>query len=851
MNRLKVNIFLVFILLAYSNIGNAQCSDDGNYWIESWTSCVVSSNPNSARGNTVWLLFEFTEPQAFSNIHIWNANRTGESGLGGKTVFIDVSEDGSTWTQVGNDAYTWAQATEQDNYEGFVGPNLESFGFIEKLLFTFIDNHEQSNCISIGELRFDIDQNACYGELDACGICDGPGFNLYFEDSDGDGLGNPDSSIESCELPSGYVENNYDNCDNGLLGWDNVANLFSENGCTGCHNGPQGSGGLDLTSFDGISNGGNICGPNILTGTVLVDIISISNYDGCSSAIPFPSMNERVGGSIDGDELLLIQNWIDDGALLDCNCPDGAMDSDGDGICDASDICQGLNDGLIGTACDDGDPCTTQDIITEDCQCIGAASQDSDFDGICDALDLAPNDPCTADDIIGMPEPQGWFANESNDCDLDGTYVSDGDLNDYDECVSHTGASLNPDCACSGAFAVGGGKYLDSDGISNTFYASGIPDNYMTGYIGYKDFLDLEFPYLETGAEICFTVGFSNPIGGVQFEVNDLGIYKFENPEPSLINYEPQTVCFPTFMPGTQKVRISRFITGGIKIDGATVDFCPCTESDANLDLISCACPNDFTQEVGTYESSFGISNPQESNGAPDGVFTGSIGSGDSLILSYLALPEDYEICLDVLFTELGGRISLEFNSENLVFVNPAGIGEENEVQKLCFKIGSNQNQTVILKDIGSGSIKVDGSTNRYCNPCASDNDLDGVCDDIDICILGDDNMDEDGDGTPDACDECNNNLVGLSCDDNNECTYNDIYDVNCICAGTPVDYELVDGLNGELLLHAKDSIDLIGDFNILSNGSFKAGHSITILPGFETQEFMSLDIEIDNCINN
>ena len=843
------NILLLIILnLCFIDNVISQCVDESNYWIESWKSCDDSQNPNPSRGNTVWLLFEFSNPEAISTTHIWNANRVGESAQGAKNVFVDISTDGINWTQVGSDSYTWAQGTELDDYEGFAGPDLQSYGFIEKILFTFVDNHEASSCISLSELRFDIDPDACYGVFDACGICDGPGLHTYYEDADSDGLGNPGSSIESCEVPVGYVDNQHDNCDNGLLGWENVVNIFSMNGCTGCHNGPQGAGNLDLTSYEGISLGGNICGSAILTGTVLVDIITISNYDGCSSTIPFPSMNERVGGSIDAEEILSIQQWIDDGALLDCNCPDGSPDSDGDGVCDESDLCYGLDDSLIGTPCDDGDPCTTQEVITHNCECVGLSALDSDFDGVCDELDLAPFDPCTADGEFGMPEPSDWINNMSNDCDQDGLLLSMGDLNDYDECISNQGASLNPACFCPDNFQTGGATLLTSFGISNDFYAVGIPDSAVTGYIGYKDYLDLSFPYMEIETEICFTLGFSDPDGGVQFEVNDLGIYKYQNPDPSLFNYELQTICFPSFMEGTQKVRISRFITGGIRIDGATYDYCPCTESDHELESNSCECPNDFTSNVGSYVSSFGISNSEQSDGEPDGIFTGNIGSGDSLILQYPAMSENYEICLDVLFSELWGRVSLDINGENHSIVNPAGMGEEDQIQTICFETNSNEIQTLVIKDIGSGIIMLDGSTNNFCNPCALDEDQDGICDDVDICLLGDDNLDQDGDGIPDDCDACNGNIIGLSCNDGNDCTYDDVYDENCDCIGTPLYHQLVENLNGPLELHTIDSITLGGNFDILSNGFFQTGNSVTILPGFETSEFMTLEIQIDDC---
>lgn len=68
------------------------------------------------------------------------------------------------------------------------------------------------------------------------------------------------------------------------------------------------------------------------------------------------------------------------------------------------------------------------------------------------------------------------------------------------------------------------------------------------------------------------------------------------------------------------------------------------------------------------------------------------------------------------------------------------------------------------------------------------DADGDGVCDIYDICPGGDDNDDIDEDGLPDFCDPCNNNLTGTICDDEDICTIDDMYDENCICAGTYTD---------------------------------------------------------------
>ena len=66
------------------------------------------------------------------------------------------------------------------------------------------------------------------------------------------------------------------------------------------------------------------------------------------------------------------------------------------------------------------------------------------------------------------------------------------------------------------------------------------------------------------------------------------------------------------------------------------------------------------------------------------------------------------------------------------------------------------------------------------------DADGDGVCDANDICPDGDDTIDSDNDGTPDACDNCS--TVGQSCNDNDNCTSNDVYDADCNCVGVFMD---------------------------------------------------------------
>ncbi len=86
-------------------------------------------------------------------------------------------------------------------------------------------------------------------------------------------------------------------------------------------------------------------------------------------------------------------------------------DSDGDGICNVLDGCPNAP-GSVGSPCDDGDPCTTNDALNTACICTGTAVPDNDGDGLCNIIDPCPNGPnpgsacddgnaCTGGDVIG------------------------------------------------------------------------------------------------------------------------------------------------------------------------------------------------------------------------------------------------------------------------------------------------------------------------------------------------------------------------------------------------------------------------------------------------------------------
>lgn len=143
---------------------------------------------------------------------------------------------------------------------------------------------------------------------------------------------------------------------------------IEEDGLGGCYD--------FLTIYDGDNTsapqiGGDYCdvsgSPGIVTAT------------GPTGCLTFEFISDRS---------VVQAGWL---ASVTCilNCPD----SDEDGICDADDQCPGENDGIIGTACDDGDDCTIDDEYDTVCDCVGTALPDLDMDGVCDDQDNCPGDP--------------------------------------------------------------------------------------------------------------------------------------------------------------------------------------------------------------------------------------------------------------------------------------------------------------------------------------------------------------------------------------------------------------------------------------------------------------------------
>ena len=115
--------------------------------------------------------------------------------------------------------------------------------------------------------------------------------------------------------------------------------------------------------------------PGAASGTLFFDAIQIVDVpDGCSGATPgadidavcaLSSIPCTIGGPCDDGEACTTGDIYD----VACACAGTFADADGDGTCDANDLCPGGPE--PGAACDDGNVDTFADAISTGCTCTG------------------------------------------------------------------------------------------------------------------------------------------------------------------------------------------------------------------------------------------------------------------------------------------------------------------------------------------------------------------------------------------------------------------------------------------------------------------------------------------------
>ncbi|MDB4539281.1 M12 family metallo-peptidase [Saprospiraceae bacterium] len=245
-----------------------------------------------------------------------------------------------------------------------------------------------SNCNCVGT----------YADSDGDGVCDGEDICEGGDDNaDADGDGIPDFC--DCNV----TQTNFP--DNPLThsgGGSSSSNLSFANG--------------DKDASFTVSNMGAKLNGN--PNNRYEDVVNISYVNGNGSTINYGtfygSNQSSVTVNISGEHNSITVNLsngqnnnsvsVNIGVVNYCSGTPPCPDMDNDGVCDADDQCQGLDDNLIGTSCNDGDICTSNDVWGVDCNCNGVYA-DSDGDGVCDGEDICPGGDDNADaDGDGIPD---------------------------------------------------------------------------------------------------------------------------------------------------------------------------------------------------------------------------------------------------------------------------------------------------------------------------------------------------------------------------------------------------------------------------------------------------------------
>jgi len=144
--------FLLFALAA--GTVSAQCFLDrhNTTWYDGWMSCTPSMNPNAARGESHWILYDLHYAYGLFQLHLWNTNAPEYLTSGMQNIAIDISNDGANWTEVGEFQLPMADGTP--TYEGI---DLYDFGGINAryVLITGLSNYG-GPCFGLSEIRIDV-----------------------------------------------------------------------------------------------------------------------------------------------------------------------------------------------------------------------------------------------------------------------------------------------------------------------------------------------------------------------------------------------------------------------------------------------------------------------------------------------------------------------------------------------------------------------------------------------------------------------------------------------------------------------------------------------------------------------
>ena len=619
--------------------------------------------------------------------------------------------------------------------------------------------------------------------------------STWYADTDNDTYGDPHNYIVACDQPDGYVPNDED-CDDGNASIPAAVGSYCNDGDASTIN--------DVIQSDGCTCKGEDMplecptvsivpgvGEVTITGLTSPKVI-LGIFQGLNTV--YACTNNCVDGAsiplAPGTYRILIQfRDANNHRIPGCHnvfesfvIEDTCEDKDKDGYCVDQD-CDDNNPAIPaapGTLCDDGDATTLNDVIQADgCGCAGTPIPDCyynggdyDQDGVCADEDCDDDNP-----NIGARQTPG-------------TLCDDGDANTTDDKILADG------CSCAGtpiqtcdlmvelANKINPGCSDRNDGIVAVNVSKGqAPYSYKwsngrTGTAGITQLVEGDYTVSVTDANGCevvktYTLVAPAPIKATETITHatcgqangaiSLAVSGGNGDYVYMWNGTPSTASQTNLGAGTYTV-IIRDKLNCETIYTYVVENRVTSDCDNGGELQPTRC--DF--EVRYSDNSISI----DGNVARVVIFKG-YNETQNVVYSCQGNCPTAKVVANIPPGDYGVKI---FNHDYSCVFDERFVAKE----------GGGTGCTDAGKPCDDGNDCTIGDTyDANCN-CISgtlqDADGDTVCDADDICPNGDDRIDSDGDGIPDACDTNNCTDAGNPCDDGNDCTIGDVYDANCNC---------------------------------------------------------------------
>lgn len=142
-------------------------TNHGNGYDAGWLSPRSSANPVPGRGNSFWPRYDLGHLYRLGASTIWNYNEASATASGLRSVTVDTSTDGNTWTALGT--YEFARAPGTPAYPGAAGPD---FGGVTArfVVLTATTNWGDREHWGLDELRIEVNREIIPPHLETIGF---------------------------------------------------------------------------------------------------------------------------------------------------------------------------------------------------------------------------------------------------------------------------------------------------------------------------------------------------------------------------------------------------------------------------------------------------------------------------------------------------------------------------------------------------------------------------------------------------------------------------------------------------------------------------------------------------------